>query len=262
MASNDSDRDEDVDTASLLEKRPYIQRKGTGSRINFIILTASLALNAIFLGLLSVFAFKAHKPSYEAGFDSDLLGVRSQIRITKQRFSGGVELDQHGHFTVDPSGSQYVGDPSPEVDRAWVELLNGLNLDLDATEYDPAGKTYQWEESGLYFTGLEVYHSLHCLNRLRQALYPDYYKTVFNHTGDPSRQDHIGHCINQLREALQCHADLTPMEWKRVGDKIILNTATEHQCRDFDQIHAWAKERQTQFINIPAILNGSLLVVD
>jgi hypothetical protein len=47
----------------------------------------------------------------------------------------------------------------------------GLNLDLDATEYDPAGNTYQWEESGLYFTGLEVYHSLHCLVSYRPAFF-------------------------------------------------------------------------------------------
>jgi hypothetical protein len=109
------------------------------------------------------------------------VGVKSQIRITKNRFSGGVGLDHAGHFTVDPEGSQYVGEPSREVDAAWRSLLSGtnwhhihdppftnnciagLNLDLDATEYNPAGNTYRWEESGLYFTGLEVYHSLHCL---------------------------------------------------------------------------------------------------
>ncbi|KAK0634153.1 hypothetical protein B0T14DRAFT_508479 [Immersiella caudata] len=262
MASQESDRDEDIDTATLLEKSQDFQRRRTVGRITVAVLAVSLVLNAILIGSNLIFLFRGNQPSYETGFDSDLLGVKSQIQVIKNRFSGGVELDQHGHFAVDPSGSQYVGEPSKEVDAAWRELLNGLNLDLDASEYDPAGNTYQWEESGLYFTGLEVFHSLHCLNRLRQAFYPDHYKYIFNQPGDPSRHDHIGHCINQLREALQCHADLTPMEWKRVGDKIILNTATEHQCRDFGQIHAWAQQRQTQFFKIPAVMNGSLVVVD
>ena len=29
------------------------------------------------------------------------------------------------NLTVDPKGSQYVGEPSKEVDAAWLELLDG-----------------------------------------------------------------------------------------------------------------------------------------
>ncbi|KAK1994586.1 hypothetical protein LX36DRAFT_683582 [Colletotrichum falcatum] len=116
-------------------------------------------------------------------------------------------------------------------------------------------------KTGFYFTGLEVFHSLHCLNRLRQALYPDYYD-VFADPHDPSREDHIGHCINHLRQAIQCHSDLTPMEWKVVGNKLILHTATQHTCRDFNKINEWASKRQTRFEDIEVIRNGTLFVVD
>ncbi|KAK1973473.1 hypothetical protein LZ30DRAFT_610713, partial [Colletotrichum cereale] len=116
-------------------------------------------------------------------------------------------------------------------------------------------------ESGLYFTGLEVFHSSHCLNRLRQALHPEYYQ-IFNHSGDPSRRHHITHCINHLRQSIQCHADLTPMEWELVGNKIILKTDTMHTCRNFERIHAWAAKRQTRFEDIQIVQNGTLFVVD
>ncbi|THC87472.1 hypothetical protein EYZ11_013080 [Aspergillus tanneri] len=92
-------------------------------------------------------------------------------------------------------------------------------------------------------------------------MYPNYYD-VFNHPEDPSREDHIAHCINHLRQAIQCHADLTPMEWTLVDRKIILNTATRHTCRNFNKIHEWARQRRTNFQEVEAVRNGSLFVVD
>lgn len=71
-----------------------------------------------------------------------------------------------------------------------------------------------------------------------------------------------GHCINHLRQAIQCHADLTPMQWKRVGNKLILDTSPQHTCRNFDKIQAWASQRSTDFDGIESVRNGSLSVVD
>jgi len=102
-------------------------------------------------------------------------------------YSGGVRLGDDHHFVVDPLGKQYVGEPGPDVDRAWNNLLRGLscpllpclftcsvsvirilmttglNIDLRPDEITSPVNTFQWPESGNYFTGLEVYHSLHCL---------------------------------------------------------------------------------------------------
>ncbi|KAH0425943.1 hypothetical protein CcaCcLH18_10647 [Colletotrichum camelliae] len=108
--------------------------------------------------------------------------------MTQNEFTGGVKLDEDGKFFTDHGSLQYVAPPSPEVDKAWGKLLSGLNIDLESPELE--GRTFRWPETGLYFTGLEVFHSLHCLNRLRQALHPDYYD-VFADPHDPSREDHI-----------------------------------------------------------------------
>ncbi|KAH8892556.1 hypothetical protein GQ53DRAFT_840912 [Thozetella sp. PMI_491] len=201
-------------------------------------------------------------PSYEAGFITDLEPSKSAIELAVKEYSGGVELDRQGNFVTDQGGQEYVGPPSPAVDKAWRALLTGLNLDLGKDEIDMSGWTFQWPESGLFFTGLEVYHSLHCLNRLRQALYPDYYRNVFKWATDPSREDHIGHCINHIRQALQCHADLTPMRWRLNGTKVILLTDTRHTCRNFDRINDWAVARRTRFEDIESWNNGSLVIVD
>ncbi|RDW71567.1 hypothetical protein BP6252_08130 [Coleophoma cylindrospora] len=218
----------------------------------------SVLLNLFILTIGSgifIYDYQRFPSSYEDGFTSDLI---------RRRFAGGISLDNGGNFAIDdsPTSGQYVGNPSPEIDSSWDKLSAGLNIDLggsDANDLD--GKTFQWPDSDKYFTGLEVFHSLHCLNRLRQALYPDYY-TVFDDPIDPSREAHIGHCINHLRQALQCHADLTPMNWKLVGNKLILDTNAMHTCRDFDAIHDWVFQRRTNYYEKEAVVNGSILIVD
>ncbi|KAK0705715.1 hypothetical protein B0H67DRAFT_675727 [Lasiosphaeris hirsuta] len=235
-----------------------------------LLVISSIAFNIFFvsLGLFALthpFAATDLKGSYERGFASDLEPSRSQIGLVVKPFSGGVELDSQGHFFTDRGGQEYVGPPEPAIDEAWEALLGGWYSPLreECHEVDLADSTFRWPESGFSLSGLDVYHSLHCLNRLRQALHPTYYAKVFSSPTDPSLANHIDHCINHIRQSLQCHADLTPMEWRLVGgSRLILKTDTLHTCRDFDRIHAWATSKGTRFEAIPSYLNGSLVIID
>ncbi|KAI1169579.1 hypothetical protein F4777DRAFT_203283 [Nemania sp. FL0916] len=226
-----------------------------------LVLAASVLLN-VFLILIGIGFLVRRRPSYETGFALDMRPVKHEIELVEKVYTGGVTLDHTGSFIKDEGGHEFVGPPSKKVDAAWERLLSGLNLDISQDEADLSASTFRWPESGLYFTGLEVYHSLHCLNRLRQALYPEHYSYVFDDPNDPSRMDHIGHCVNHIRQALQCHADLTPMEWKQEGLKVILKTETKHTCRNWEKIDAWARSRRTDFDSIEAYNNGSLVIVD
>ncbi|KAE8343523.1 hypothetical protein BDV24DRAFT_161566 [Aspergillus arachidicola] len=221
------------------------------------LIALSISLNIFWVGLGSVYwisniSTRKNYSSYENGFASDLEAVKHEIELIQYDFNGGVKLDEHGNYFTDHGGHEYVGSPTPEIDRAWDLLLSGLNIDLKGSDANLDGRTIQWPDSDRYFTGLEVFHSLHCLNRLRQAMYPNYYD-VFSHPDDPSREDHIGYSVP---------ADLTPMEWILVDRKIILNTATHHTCRNFDKIHEWARQRHTNFQDVEAVWNGSLFIVD
>ncbi|GAW16602.1 hypothetical protein ANO14919_060350 [Xylariales sp. No.14919] len=174
-----------------------------------ILLVISVSLNVLF-GFFSLFSlthqqFSVGRASYEFGFASDLEPARSEIELVVQSFSGGLELDSEGRFVMDQKGQEYIGPPESAVDEAWETLLGGLNLDFDKTEVDLGGSTFQWPESGFYFSGLDVYHSLHCLNRLRQAIYPDYYTRIFDRPNDPSKIDHIG---SYYKKKVNCIDDL------------------------------------------------------
>ncbi len=68
-----------------------------------------------------------------------------------------LQLMNHG------AGSFKVFPTMPTDGRCSYSQPLGLHLDLSKDEMDMTGWTFQWPESGLFFTGVEVYHSLHCL---------------------------------------------------------------------------------------------------
>lgn len=172
----------------------------------------------------------------------------------------------------------YVGPPSQEVDDAWIRLIYGLNINLDATEIGKfADKTFSWPQDGKFFTGVQFNHQLHCLNRLRQFLYLPYYnQTDFaKEHGESYTMAHAEHCINYLRHSIQCHADLTPMLWheKKVdhtshhthghgtlSDKatsaLYLDMETTYTCRKWKPIHEWVSSRQVNYNEREDLIEG------
>ena len=44
-----------------------------------------------------------------------------------------------------------------------ITCTSALSIIFDEHDVDLADSTFQWPESGFYFSGLDVYHSLHCL---------------------------------------------------------------------------------------------------
>jgi len=48
--------------------------------------------------------------------------------LVEYQFTGGIQVNNEGKLyrEVDPLEPQYVGEPSPEIDKAWDDLLSGL----------------------------------------------------------------------------------------------------------------------------------------
>ncbi|KAH8805228.1 hypothetical protein F5884DRAFT_859837 [Xylogone sp. PMI_703] len=184
--------------------------------------------------------------SYETGFDTDLQPIRPFIELKRVKFTGGIKFDENGttYRAVDPEAVQYVGEPSETIDRAWRQLIRGEGVDLIEEEAKSVvGKTYQ--KSGVWWqTGADVFHQLHCINLLRTALRPDYYKPL---NPEPLHTEHLYHCIDYLRQGVMCSADLTPLpfEWADIRGRIIQIQEVVHTCRNFDKIHEWSLARNS-----------------
>jgi hypothetical protein len=101
-------------------------------------------------------------------------------------------------FTLEDSvreGSLYTGKPSEQLDKAWHDLLNGktaqhvnisrhylilidenILLEPEYIEhYKRLDTTVEVPEGGRYIGTLNVFHELHCLKRIHQFMYSDYY---------------------------------------------------------------------------------------
>ncbi|KAK4626569.1 hypothetical protein CLAFUW4_05189 [Fulvia fulva] len=208
-----------------------------------------LSATCILLGLSVLYLYhQISECSLDEGFakgmSTELPAAKAAIQLTKHRFTGGLYFDENGRvyrhmFKGQP---QYVGIPSPAIDDAWAQLIPGLYENLVGSEAAfVAGRTWQ-DPDGRYMIGLEVMHTLHCVNFIRKALDVDYYGG--NGTAHSHRL-HTDHCIDHIRQFVQCHADLTPLtfSWSDEKDNIVADWDALHTCRNFSKIQEWAVDR-------------------
>ncbi|RAL62102.1 hypothetical protein DID88_002588 [Monilinia fructigena] len=70
----------------------------------------------------------------------------------------------------------YTGDPRPELDLAWHNLVKNNNPRISKEELDKLDRTsLPLADGSVYYGQLNVYHHLHCLKFMREAFYADYY---------------------------------------------------------------------------------------
>lgn len=110
---------------------------------------------------------------------------------------------------------------------------------------------------GGYFATLDVYHTLHCVNRARKSLYPDYYTSPNLPEID---RNHTEHCIDLLRQVIMCYGDValhtyqwrddTPVPWPTMH--------TTHQCKKWDRIVEWSKTRDIGELKGPKLQHPTL----
>ncbi|KAK0646371.1 hypothetical protein B0T16DRAFT_160119 [Cercophora newfieldiana] len=157
-------------------------------------------------------------------------------------------------------GSPYIG-YGPEVDKAWDYIANDIG-DIMITEEErmqlglsPDSLKIQHPKTGEwgYRAGVEVFHQLHCLNLLRQALYKDEYyskKEIGGDVGDADGPEdlngHLDHCIEALRQNLMCHGDVSVFTFRKFPEFYDQGIEDEwpdfevnHMCRNFEMLRKW-----------------------
>lgn len=159
-----------------------------------------------------------------------------------------AEIDQKNKFR---------GPPSPEIDAEWVRIGLGtpairlfdsdLALLNKSTPEDPMRPLHRIPEEygGGYIGMLEVFHLLHCLDSIRKATWPEYYRETWEKQGgERVVRVHNDHCIDMLREVIMCQADVTPITFFNnlhlPSRKLPMpDFNTIHTCRNFDAVLDW-----------------------
>ncbi|KAE8451798.1 hypothetical protein EG329_002638 [Mollisiaceae sp. DMI_Dod_QoI] len=143
--------------------------------------------------------------------------------------------------------SIYSGKPSPELDKAWHDLLNAENIRIEPEVMSRLGR----EDVGVRIPGddgyigtLNVYHEIHCLKRIHQYMYQDVYFPDIDDSQRELNRLHNEHCIHFLLQSSMCHGDvgLITFEWSPTNLIPIAN-GTTHQCVNWEKLDTWTKAR-------------------
>ncbi|KAK4059869.1 hypothetical protein Trihar35433_10413 [Trichoderma harzianum] len=156
----------------------------------------------------------------------------SEIELEIVTFTGAPVFMENGTFHVpNPGKTTYTGPPSPEIDSAWEEITAGRYFRITAEEaieaFGSASDVYWNDKVGGYMAGIDMFHALHCLNRLRQSFWPDYYP--------PST--HPNTIIHQ--------------EWTDYLGRNYVNSDVPHTCRNFAKLRDWVVSRHNGSTMVP-----------
>ncbi|KAI0432183.1 hypothetical protein F5Y09DRAFT_354186 [Xylaria sp. FL1042] len=141
----------------------------------------------------------------------------------------------------------FSGPPSPEGDQAWSDLVKYSHVRVSGEDLRRVNKTSipLPGEKDTYWGILGVIHELHCLKRIRQYMYKDYYFP--NLTAEQERLNllHNDHCIEILRQATMCRGDVSiiTMFWQDDNPIPVTDFSVPHACVNWDALYVWAKER-------------------
>ncbi|KAM7193105.1 protein of unknown function (DUF3328) domain containing protein [Rhypophila sp. PSN 637] len=154
-----------------------------------------------------------------------------------------------------PDAHLFMGRPRPELDQAWHELVSATMIRFSAEELGLASEheldlaqknasSLVRHRDGGFIGGLGVSHNLHCLKRIKQYIYPEYYPRVAHKYDD--YEAHFEHCLETIRQALLCAADtnLYALEWTAKNPlKPGLRLFQANTCVDWEALRGWMKGR-------------------
>ncbi|KAK7696234.1 hypothetical protein QCA50_000887 [Cerrena zonata] len=171
-------------------------------------------------------------------------------------------------FTMEPNSTVYQGEPSKAVDDAWSKLYNNIGISKipksEARLLPNKTLPIPGDEEN-YVAALSVFHQLHCLNILRKALRPDYYRnSVTGYLAGISPEmlpDHLSHCVDNIRQSLMCSSDISVIvwQWDDAAQVASPRMDTVHSCRNFDKVVEWAKDHRNAHFDVNVHVKDDLV---
>ncbi|MCJ1473609.1 hypothetical protein MMC13_002260 [Lambiella insularis] len=158
------------------------------------------------------------------------------------------------------NSSPYFGAPTPELDQAWLDLVQHTPIVLSNEEFKHYNKDgiLLGDGSG-YLATITMYHDMHCIRYLRQTLYADYYFPNHTERERIARRNHSEHCLKSLKHGVTCHGDITVRTMKWEDDKLLpVATDSPHECVNAQKIDDWMKSRTCEAWR-PGLLIHSIL---
>lgn len=153
--------------------------------------------------------------------------------------------------------------PSPDVDRAWDDFQSFGHAwvssdDIIAVGKDPSTAVRFPLEQGFgpdaYPVSVDIFHKIHCLNRIRKEINFDYYWRAAFPDGNATdlHKAHTNHCIHVLLQSLMCDAttDFITYNWAENYPLPVPDFNINRKCGDLHGVAQWSKEHGTDLETI------------
>ncbi|KAI1770222.1 hypothetical protein F4818DRAFT_274284 [Hypoxylon cercidicola] len=211
---------------------------------------------AIYLVLLS---FTTHSTSQP-----------SQINTSSHRPLPSREglLWEERRFPTNIIDNPFTGEPRPELDEAWHHLLLNDNIRVPKAYLDELNLTSVYTKDGTEgVASLSVYHSLHCLKKVRHMVFRSHYHE--NKSGEAMAREakHVDHCIEYIREALMCQPDLSMVTFRWINNTAQHEDKSEfyptnfdvsmHRCANWEALDSWTGQRMFNLFQVDLLQRPS-----
>ncbi|USW55957.1 Putative mycotoxin biosynthesis protein UstYa [Septoria linicola] len=162
------------------------------------------------------------------------------------------EAIEYEYRTMTINETTMVGYPTPAWEEAMHKLLDGTLLRVDQVELSLVGDDSIALEDGGFAAGLGVAHNIHCVKKIKQFLYFDYFYPEVESGSSHYKylQHHADHCLNFIRQSVMCHMDtsLYTLVWApgEDGKDVIKHKDPGRQkCVNWNKIQSWMQSRAT-----------------
>ncbi|EUC46487.1 hypothetical protein COCMIDRAFT_92693 [Bipolaris oryzae ATCC 44560] len=258
-----SDKENDEETAFLHEDEAPQTGRWIAQHSHYRRWYWSTAINLLLLLVFTITNFTIWSRRSPSFWQTDFQDARKAVQYEQQTYTGALtyDMDQRRVIRLHDAKVEYFGLPSPEIEQAWEELLHASDEfpTMSKEEATPfLDDLTPQHKDGEYHFEPDVFHSLHCLNTIRNELQPVLYNISNEHTahsqterkiaeklGDPRWHiKHMEHCLDRIRQALMCHGDLTASPlYSWPGFPLSLGRSGAHTCRKWEPIREWMNER-------------------
>ncbi|KAI0014797.1 hypothetical protein F4780DRAFT_766845 [Xylariomycetidae sp. FL0641] len=161
-------------------------------------------------------------------------------------------------FPLTVAGTPFAGDPSPELDQAWHELLKDTTIRVSEQDLEFYNVTsLPLADGSGYASELFLTHELHCLKKIRQYIYKDVYFDDVRGFARNELKRHIDHCIETLRQGILCRGDVSlgTYTYLRGSSDVTARSWGPHQCVDAEALLTWSRGRAVDIFQ-PGVLEA------
>ncbi|CAI6332872.1 unnamed protein product [Periconia digitata] len=216
------------------------------------VLTIVTILN-LSLFCTSIFVFSASRSSKQPS-DQDSWRATSYYSPVFDRFKIPklTKVTNGTFWDTDPPSIWRVR-KGPEADKAWKAIGSNIapiiisSSDVVKLGKDPKTAVKAPPEMNLgsdaFIAGMDVFHHLHCLDKLRREIsYTHYHEADEGpRPGSELHEAHIDHCLDILSQALRCtgSVDMVTFNWVEGHRMPQPDFSNNKVCRNFEALREW-----------------------